>query len=262
MGRMMASKKNRAPELDFLRGFALFMMILMHFAYDLRYEFKLPVFSFLEANWFWAFVHPFFLVIFVGVSGICCTFSRNNFIRGLKLLIVAAGLTLVTYLVSRYLHINCLIIFNVLALLAVSILVYALVQLIEKKAHIRPEVTNVLLGAFGAYCTAIGSTIRYMDNSTKNLIFMPVGFAIKGSPTVVDHMELFPWIGVFLIGCLIGRVLYSSKASLLPEGLKKFHKIGVPFEFLGKHSLIIYLGHQPLVYGILYVIFLALGKIK
>lgn len=259
---MMASKKNRAPELDFLRGFALFMMILMHFAYDLRFEFKLPVFSFLEANWFWAFVHPFFIVIFVGVSGVCCTFSRNNFIRGLKLLLVAAGLTLVTYLVTRFLKIDCLIIFNVLALLAVSILVYAVIQFVEKKAHVRPAVTNVLLGVFGAYCTAIGSTIRNMDYSTKNLIFMPVGFAIKGTPQVADHMDLFPWLGVFLIGCLIGRVCYSNKSSLLPEGLKKLHKIGFPFEFLGKHSLIIYLVHQPLVYGILYVIFLALGKVR
>lgn len=258
----MASKKNRAPELDFLRGFALFMMILMHFAYDLRFEFKLPVFAFLEANWFWAFVHPFFIVIFVGVSGVCSTFSRNNFIRGLKLLGVAAGLTLVTYLVSRYMKIDCLIIFNVLALLAVSILVYALIQFIEKNAKVRPAVTNVILGIMGTYCTAIGSTIREMDYSTKNLIFLPVGFAIKNSPAVADHLNLFPWLGVFLIGCVIGRVCYSSKTSLLPEGIKKLHLVGAPFEFMGKHSLIIYLVHQPLVYGILYVIFLALGKVR
>ena len=258
----MASKKNRAPELDFLRGFALFMMILMHFAYDLRFEFKLPVFAFLEANWFWAFVHPFFIVIFVGVSGVCSTFSRNNFIRGLKLLGVAAGLTLVTYLVSRYMKIDCLIIFNVLALLAVSILVYALIQFIEKNAKVRPAVTNVILGIMGTYCTAIGSTIREMDYSTKNLIFLPVGFATKNSPAVADHLNLFPWLGVFLIGCVIGRVCYSSKTSLLPEGIKKLHLVGAPFEFMGKHSLIIYLVHQPLVYGILYVIFLALGKVR
>ena len=131
----MAEKKNRASELDFLRGFALFMMLLMHLAYDLRYEFGLPVFAFLEANWFWAFLHPFFLVIFVGISGVCSTFSRNNLIRGLKLLGVAAGLTLVTYIVTKYMGINCLIIFNVIALLAVSILFYSAVQFIEKKAQ-------------------------------------------------------------------------------------------------------------------------------
>lgn len=258
----MASKKNRAPELDFLRGFALFMMVLMHFAYDIRYEFEVPVFGFLESNWFWAFVHPFFLVIFVGVSGVCCTFSRNNLLRGLKLLGVAAGLTVVTWLISRYAGIECLIIFNVLALLAVGILVYALVQFIENKAHIRPVVINVFLGFFGAYITALGNSINWMDYSTNNLLFLPVGFAIKNAPQVADSMKIIPWLGVFLIGCVIGRVCYSKKESLLPASMKKLHKVSVPFEFMGKHSLIIYLVHQPLVYGILYVIFLALGKIK
>ncbi len=258
---MMAAKKNRAPELDFLRGFALFMMILMHFAFDIRYEFRVNVFAFLEANWFWAFVHPFFLVIFVGVSGVCSTFSRNNPIRGLKLLIVAAGLTLVTWLITTYAGITCLIIFNVLALLAVGILLYSLVQFIEKKAHIRPAVVNVLLAFVGTYFTALGTSIRQMDFSTENPIFMTVGFAMKGTPVVVDAMNLFPWLGVFLIGCVIGRVCYAKKESLLPAGKTKLQAVSAPFEFLGRHSLIIYLVHQPLVYGILYVIFLALGKV-
>lgn len=258
---MMAEKKNRASELDFLRGFALFMMLLMHLAYDLRYEFGLPVFAFLEANWFWAFLHPFFLVIFVGISGVCSTFSRNNLIRGLKLLGVAAGLTLVTYIVTKYMGINCLIIFNVIALLAVSILFYSAVQFIEKKAKIRPAVTNLILGLAGTYFTAIGSTVRYMNYSTRNVIFLPVGFAIKDAPLTADSMSLFPWFGVFLIGCVIGRVCYAKKKSLLPEKAKKLHKAAVPFELMGRHSLIIYLAHQPLVYGILYLIFLALGKV-
>ena len=74
-------------------------------------------------------------------------------------------------------------------------------------------------------------------------------------------MELLPWLGVFLIGCVIGRICYAKKESLLPSGMKKYHVAAAPFEFMGRHSLIIYLVHQPLVYGILYVIFLALGKV-
>lgn len=258
----MDKKKNRAPELDFLRGLALFLMILMHMAYDLRYEFGLPVFSILEKNWFWAFVHPNYLVVFVGVSGICSTFSRNNFRRGLKLIAAAAGLTLGTYLVTRFMGIECLIIFNVLALLGISILFYALIQYIEKKFSIRPAVINLLLGLIGIYITSVGSTIGYMDYSTENLLFLPVGFAIKNTPNLADHMEIFPWMGVFMFGCILGRVCYAEKKSLLPEGAKKLHKIATPFEFMGKHSLIIYLVHQPVVYGLLYLIFLLLGKIR
>lgn len=258
----MAAKKNRAPELDFLRGFALFMMILMHLAYDLRYEFGLNIFGFLTANWFWAFVHPFFIVIFVGVSGVCSSFSRNNFLRGIKLLAVAAGLTLATWLVTKYAGINCLIIFNVLALLAVSILFYSLVQFIEKKASAKPAAVSLLLGFLGTYMTAVGSTIRWMDYSTSNPVFLPVGFAVQNAPSVADAMEIFPWMGVFLLGCVIGRVFYSKKESMLPASAEKLHPVLAPVEFIGRHSLIIYLVHQPVVYGILYVIFLALGKIK
>ena len=258
----MAAKKNRAPELDLLRGFALFMMILMHLAYDLRFEFGLKGFGFLTANWFWAFVHPFFLVIFVGVSGVCSSFSRNNFFRGLKLLAVAAGLTLVTWAITVYAKINCLIIFNVLALLAVSILLYSLVQFIEKKTSVKPVTVNVLLGFLGTYLTVLGSSIGEMDYSTTNPVFMPLGFAIKNTPGVVDAMAVFPWMGVFLIGCVIGRVCYSKKETLLPASTKKLHPVFAPFEFIGRHSLIIYLFHQPVVYGILYVIFLVLGKTK
>ena len=258
----MAAKKNRAPELDFLRGFALLLMFIQHVSYDLKYEFGVPGFNYLESNWFWAFVHPSWLVIFVGVSGICCTFSRNNLKRGLKLLAVAAGLTLGTYLITRFAGINCLIIFNVLALLSLSILLYTFVQFIEKKAGIRPAVINVLLGAFGVYFTVLGGTINYMDYSTQNLIFLPVGFAIKNAPAVADYMNLFPWLGVFMIGCVIGRVCYSEKKSLLTDNLKKLHKAAAPIEFIGRHSLIIYLVHQPVVYGVLYLIFTVLGKIK
>lgn len=259
---MMAAKKNRAQELDFLRGFALFLMMFMHMAYDVRYEFEIPAFGFLEANWFWAFVHPFFLVIFVGISGVSSSFSRNNLFRGLKLLGVAAGLTLATYLITRFVGVYCLIIFNVIALLAVSILIYSAVQFIEKKANIRPAVINVFLGLFGAFFTAVGSTIDYMDYSTQNPLFIPVGFAMRGVPPVADFMNLFPWLGVFLTGCVIGRVCYAEKKSLLPEKTKKLHPVFAPFEFMGRHSLIIYLVHQPVVYGILYVIFLTLGKVR
>ena len=258
----MAAKKNRASELDFLRGLALVMMLIQHIGYDLRYEFGLPVFGILETNWFWAFVHPVILVLFVGVSGTCSTFSNNNFKRGFKLLAVAAGLTFATYVATRFFSINCLIIFNVLHLLAISILLYAVVQYVEKKAKIRPAVTNMFLGFIGIYITAVGSTIENMNNATDNLLFLPVGFYIKNAPVVADYMHIFPWMGVFFIGCVFGRVCYPEKKSLVPMNMKKLHKIGAPLEFMGRHSLIIYLAHQPIVYGILFLIFLVLGKTK
>ena len=54
--------KDRAWELDFLRGIALIMMLFMHMSWDVRYEFGADIFSYLEKDWFWSFVHPIIVV--------------------------------------------------------------------------------------------------------------------------------------------------------------------------------------------------------
>ena len=79
--------KDRAWELDFLRGIALIMMLFMHMSWDVRYEFGADIFSYLEADWFWSFVHPIIVVLFVSVSGICCTITlieRDRFLACLR----------------------------------------------------------------------------------------------------------------------------------------------------------------------------------
>ena len=257
---MADKKRQRAYELDVLRGFALFMMILMHFTWDLRYEFNLNIFDFLEADWFWAFIHPIFIVIFVGVSGVCCTFSKNNIKRGLKLLGIALGLTLVTWVITTYFKIYCLIIFNVLALLAVGILLYSLIESLENTAKASPGLTNALLFFAGAIIASFALNISRMDYVVDNPLLLPVGIKMDCMPTMVDYMPMIPWLGIFLIGCAVGRTCYKEKKSLLPAKNKVTGAVCAPFEFLGRHSLIIYLVHQPVGYGIMYLIFMLTGR--
>ena len=254
-------KRERAFELDFLRGFALFMMILMHLAWDLRYNFGVPAFGFLETEWFKAILHPVFLVIFVGVSGLCCTFSRNNLIRGLKLAGVAIALFVGTYIVTKYFKVYCLIIFNVIACLAVGILLYALISFIEKKTKISGKVMDLLILFAGAYTASMGMTLSYFDYKVDNILLLPTGIKMKCIPAQGDFMPLFPWIGVFLIGCVAGRYLYSQKKTLFPGAPSWVKKISRPFEFMGRHSLIIYLVHQPVMYVILLGIFMLIKLI-
>ena len=101
-----------------------------------------------------------------------------------------------------------------------------------------------------------------MDYSTDNLLFLPIGFEISGSPWMADYMPLFPWLGVFLIGCVIGRICYKDKKTIFPGRGKVMAAIARPVEFIGRHSLIIYLAHQPLVYAVLFVIFLLINNIR
>ena len=254
--------KDRAWELDFLRGIAIIMMLFMHMSWDVRFEFGVDVFRYLHAPWFWSFVHPIIVVLFVGVSGICSTFSRNNVKRGLKLLAATVGMYTATFVIYKVTGIECLILFNVLAVLTCGIFLYALISLIEKKTEVNPNLVNVIMGLLGIYIVIVGCDIHYMDDTTESLIFLPIGFDIPNMPVMADYMPLFPWLGVFLIGCVIGRLCYKEKKTLIPGKGKVMTAIARPVEFIGRHSLIIYLVHQPVIYGVLYVIFWAISSIK
>ncbi len=256
-----AKKKDRAFELDALRGVAIVMMMFMHFSYDIRYEFGFDTFEYLRSAWFWTFVHPIIIVLFVGLSGVCCTFSRNNFLRGGKLLLVALAFTAVTSFITYKMGINCLILFNVLHMLSVSTLVYALVALIEKKTKIGANQLTFILILVGVWITMTNNNLDMYAYESDNMLLYPLGIEVKGAPDVADYMPLIPWLGVFLICAGAGRVLYKEKKTLFAGAGKTVRAITRPLEFMGRHSLIIYLVHQPVIYGILYLIFKAAGRI-
>ena len=66
-----------------------------------------------------------------------------------------------------------------------------------------------------------------------------------------DYFSLIPWIFLFVAGYFLHRVLEE-------EGLneKLFAKGNVPvLNWIGRHSLIVYLLHQPILYGLGILIF-------
>ncbi|MBR4011083.1 MAG: DUF1624 domain-containing protein [Clostridiales bacterium] len=251
---------NRAFELDLLRGFAIFMMILHHFAYDLRYIFEYKVFSFIsaECDWFWAFLHPFFIFVFVVISGICCQFSRNNFKRSLKLLIVALGFTVVTITADHFLDLGCSIYFNVLHLLFVSTLLFAVFDHFEQKKYGERNSRNgdaVLFLIVMAFFFLLNGIHYYHYKIHSGFVSI---LGIEPHPdyawTVGDELGLIPWVGVFFLGVLIGRHVYKKKETLFPNAPKAVHAVSKPFEWIGRNSLLVYILHQPIVLGILYLL--------
>ena len=65
-----------------------------------------------------------------------------------------------------------------------------------------------------------------------------------------DYFPLFPHLGWFLLGAAFGKTAYREKKSLLPN----FPKESAPVRFLcfcGRHSLLLYLAHQPLLYTLM-----------
>jgi uncharacterized membrane protein len=78
---------------------------------------------------------------------------------------------------------------------------------------------------------------------------MPLGFQFPGFASS-DYFPLLPNLGYFLFGTLLGRRLYRIRETCLPRIDPQQLPIRF-FCFCGRHSLPIYLLHQPLIAGIL-----------
>jgi uncharacterized membrane protein len=253
-------KSNRAFELDLLRGFAIFMMILHHFAYDLRFIFEYKVFGFIssECDWFWAFPQPFFIFVFIVISGICCQFSRNNFKRALKLGLVAIAFSAVTITADHFFHLECSVYFNVLHVLTVSTLLFAVFDHFEQKKTGGRESRGGDMTLFSIVIIFFWllQAIRFYHDKIKCGWVSILG--IDPHPdyalAIGDEMGLIPWVGVFFLGVLIGRHVYKSKETLFPNTPKAVHAVSRPFEWIGRNSLLVYILHQPVILGILYLL--------
>jgi hypothetical protein len=65
-----------------------------------------------------------------------------------------------------------------------------------------------------------------------------------------DYYPLIPWLGVFLYGAAIGKFCYMDKR----QSIFKFTFKDNIISKLGRHTLIIYLVHQPAIIGVLSLI--------
>jgi len=69
----------------------------------------------------------------------------------------------------------------------------------------------------------------------------------------IDYFPLLPWFGVVLIGVFFGNSLYPHYTrNFYLHDLSKFAVIRF-LTFLGRHSLLIYLIHQPVLIASLYL---------
>ncbi|HKL74152.1 MAG TPA: heparan-alpha-glucosaminide N-acetyltransferase domain-containing protein, partial [Clostridia bacterium] len=136
-------KPNRIWELDFLRGFAILMVIIDHSMFDFSSVFPAWQSSGVliledlytlgnrymtsDIRVFW---RPAFLFLFFITSGLCTAFSRNNFLRGIRLSIVALLVSLVTYYAGPIFSYDLFVMFGVLHCMAAIIIIYSVVSFI------------------------------------------------------------------------------------------------------------------------------------
>lgn len=252
-----AAKKptaNRIFELDAMRGLALLMMILHHLIFDLRYLFELDVFAFQERQWFIYLLRPVFLTVFIVVSGISSALSRSNLRRGLRLAAVAAALTAVSLILTALTAVDVYILFNVLHVLAVGILIYALLTIGEiRDGSIRHwiDVAVLLISVALFWLTTL---LPYWPDDQISVWTLPFGLPPESLTGSSDYLPLLPWLGVFLIGTEIGRIVYRQRRTALPGTPVWLRRLTQPLQWLGRHSLAVYILHQPILLAILFAL--------
>jgi len=243
--------RQRAFELDLLRGLAIIAMILHHFIYDLRYIMQLDVFAWQDSYVFENWVRPLFLFIFLFVSGVCCTFSRNNFLRSLKLFVVSILFSVVFYFVSIYTETEMYVVFNVLHMLTLGTFIFALMSLLENRKILKGiDKIFIFLGVIFLWMAyplskisevRIDALIPFHENFAKGL-------------GMGDYLPIVPWIGFFFVGAFFGRIYYRNRESLFPGAPVAVKKLAVPFEFVGRNALMFYVLHQPVLLASLYLL--------
>lgn len=232
--------KKRIWELDALRGICIIGVVIVHFLYDLVELFAIVDWHYPE--WF-LFIRNWGSVLFFLISGICVTLGSRSVRRGL--IVVGGGMlcTLATYGMYKFggFHKSIMIYFGVLHCLGCCMLLWPLVKRLPAWAL---AVLAVVLVALGLHIDEI---------PVENPWLTVIGFPCPGMGAS-DHFPLLPYFGYFLAGAAIGRWVYRKRESLLPswEG----HALLRPFCFCGRHSLWIYLLHQPVAAGICYLLML------
>ncbi len=234
----MTEQKQRVWELDALRGICIIGMIFVHLFFDLR------VFGGLELNlpdWF-VFIRSYGHVLFVLISGICATFTSKNFKRGVSVFCAGLLITYATMFMEQILHMGEFRIwFGILHMLGACMIIYPLFKKLPWWA----------LALIGTAFVALGF---WLEGITVNVdYFFPIGLR-SGQFFSADYFPLFPGLGWFILGAAIGKTAYKNKRSLLPKVNSDFFLLRF-FRFVGRHSLVFYLFHQPVVALIIMIIF-------
>ena len=231
----------RLHGLDALRGLTLVSMILYHACWDIVWIFG--------ANWPWYRSFGAYLWqqsicwTFILLSGYCFRLGRRPVRRGLTVFLAGALISAVTILFMP----SNRVFFGVLSLLGASMLLTAFLQ--PLLSRVPPAVGLPLSFALFLLCRRVPERAfgllfavklpawLYRNDFTACFGFPPSGFFST------DYFPLLPWLFLFWGG------FYLYGAIRPPRVLAETRLPAI--SALGRHSLWVYLLHQPVVYALL-----------
>lgn len=243
------TKKPRYGLIDTLRGFSILNMVAYHLCFDIFHIYGFnTLWMYSPAAVVW---ERFICCSFIIISGISLNFSGRGYRRGLLVSACGALMTVVTLIAVP----GFAIWFGVLTCIGASMLItQALRKLLERIHPLIGAAASLLIfaalygvpdGYAGFFKLRLLELPRfwYQNHFTAFFGFLPKGFVSS------DYFPLFPWLFLFIFGFFLWRAVARYKA----EGFFKFSI--PPLAFTGRHSLLIYIVHQPVLMGICFLIF-------
>ncbi|GAC17337.1 DUF1624 domain-containing protein [Paraglaciecola arctica] len=239
MGKISNNNVSRNYEIDLLRGIAIVLMIIFHFSYDLT-MFGWAFFNTGE-DIEWRIFRTIIVSGFLLAVGMSSYLAYQKSINQKKLAKTVGKLFCVSLLItigSLFMDPNTWVYFGIIHFITVALPISVLFVRIPNIALI------VGSGCILGYWLGILNFDFIWDWSVLHL----------GIPSqTVDLVSLFPWIGVVLIGVFVmHNEIFNIKF--------KPRVISNKLVFLGQHSLLIYLIHQPILYGLFGLVDVILGR--
>lgn len=210
---------HRLPLLDWARFTAIILMLCYHLTYDLVWQQVAP------RNWFYNGWFPWYQQVILFLFMACAGFSlcllhakkihwRGFWKREIKLIACAAAVSLGTYMAYPQQWVY----FGTLHCIATASL--------ASLAFLRlPWLAALAAAALLLPFWITGWTLPWIDLQRATF----------------DHIPLFPWLGFMLVGVAVYHLGWIQRVQMpLPKIVA----------FASRHSLWIYLAHQPVLIGL------------
>ena len=247
MGMEKLAKNKTAPGryalLDELRGLDLVSMMLYHACWDLVFLFGV------EMKWYAAtpghLWQQSICWVFILLSGFCVPLGHHTLRRGATVFGAGVLVTAVTLLFMPEER----VIFGVLTFLGAAMLLTGILEPLLKR--VMPAVGLAASAVLFVLCSPVSSGIGiggwklmlpqslYANYFTAFFGFYPDWFYSA------DYFGLLPWLFLFWAGYYLHKAVGRRRM----EPLRR--PVCPALGWMGRHSLLLYLLHQPVIYGVL-----------
>lgn len=236
----------RVARIDELRGVLILLVLFYHLLYDIGLFFPAaqPRLWLLQDSC--RALRAAVPGAFILLCGVCTHVSRSNLRRGLLCAVLALGIRLVSEPISP----DCPIRFGILHLLALCLLLWVpLHRLLGKLPPWVGIAAGVLLFLLTfrleqGFLLGMALPPSWWDHPWLMWLGLPCRQVLSA-----DYFPLLPWGGLFWAGCALGRVVF------LPPCIDRLRQSRSPgMARLGRHTLALYLCHQPVWFAALWLL--------